>query len=345
MLPQLLPQSPLELGVWGGLVVAGWLFGYFGSRFEGKWRRRFNDERRFYAQYRDETDRLNIEKTRRIAELEAQKSALSQEVVRLRGDAIAAPAPVPTAAPETVAAPAEPQLPPQSIIDAVPEPAPETIPSIAPEQASEPFSTPAVETASPTSAAAPEPTTEPAAVLPVMAAAALPIAATAIAQPNILPHIETDVTSNMLLAEPSVPDEHRPEPSAVGEAAVNIAPAEPPTLLGIEAETDIEPEPAGAVAVAVAEDALKTADVDPAEPVQIDETLNALTRIRGIDATLAAGLGSLGVRQIEDIERLSAEDEKAIEIQLNLPPGQIANQQWRLQAALIGSGEDGLIGG
>lgn len=53
MLPQLLPQSPLELGVWGGLVVAGWLFGYFGSRFEGKWRRRFNDERRFYAQYRD----------------------------------------------------------------------------------------------------------------------------------------------------------------------------------------------------------------------------------------------------------------------------------------------------
>lgn len=283
----MLPQSPLEYALWGGLIIVGWLLGYFGSTFEGKWRRRFHDERRFYAQYRDETDRLNIEKTRRIAELEAQKSALSQEVVRMRSDAAAAAAPL-AALPLAAATAAEEPVEHDALKHA--EAGPEPVVQAA-------GSTPVADAAT----HAPAPTEEPVAALPIMAATAAPVVAAAITHPDILPHFETESAAAIPLAahdQPAAAAEH-PVPDSVAE--------------------------------------------DDHEPVQIDATLQALTRIRGIDTTLAAGLGSLGVRQIEDIERLSAEDEKAIEIQLNLPPGQIANQQWRLQAALIGSGEDELI--
>lgn len=343
MLAPLLPQSPLEFALWGGLVILGWALGYFGSTFEGKWRRRFNDERRFYAQYRDETDRLNIEKTRRIAELEAQKNALSQEVVRLRGDAMASPPLAPVPAPEPVAPPEMPaEIAPPPAADIAPETAPAAdpepvaaVPEPAPPEAAEP----------PTSAEPPavEPAPEQVAAMPVMAAAALPVAAAAIAHPNILPHIETESVGEVLPPAPLVIDAHRDEPSASEQPAAPAAPLEPSTPPFIEPEAVAEAEPAAATSEIT--QTTNAADDETPEPVQIDQALNALTRIRGIDATLAAGLGSLGVRQIEDIERLSAEDEKAIEIQLNLPPGQIANQQWRLQAALIGSGEDGLIGG
>lgn len=291
----MLPQSPLEYALWGGLIVVGWMLGYFGSTFEGKWRRRFHDERRFYAQYRDETDRLNIEKTRRIAELEAQKSALSQEVVRMRSDAAAAAAAAAATAAPLARLPLAAATPPEKPAehDALNHAAADPEPVI---QAAD--SAPIADAAT----HAPAPPEEPVAELPIMAAAAAPAVAAAITHPEILPHFETESTAAIPLAahdEPATAAEH-PVPDAVAE--------------------------------------------DDHEPVQIDATLHALTRIRGIDTTLAAGLGSLGVRQIEDIERLSAEDEKAIEIQLNLPPGQIANQQWRLQAALIGSGEDELIG-
>lgn len=335
MLPQLLPQSPLECALWAGLAIGGWLLGYFGSTFEGKWRRRFNDERRFYAQYRDETDRLNIEKTRRIAELEAQKNALSQEVVRLRGDTIVAPASVAPPAPAPVAAP---DLPPEAPIKSVPEPAPEIAATPAPDPAtdtpepvSETASEPVAEAVPPASDPAPAPTAEPADPLPLMAAAALPVTAAAIAHPNILPHIETESEVGVLAPVPPVIDAQRHEPLADAKPVPPAVLPEPSTPPSVETQAHV--------------DAAPVADDPEPEPVQIDDALNALTRIRGIDTILAAGLGSLGVRQIEDIERMSAEDEKAIEIQLNLPPGQIANQQWRLQAALIGSGEDGLIGG
>ncbi len=339
MLAPLLPQSPLEIALWGGLVITGWVLGYFGSTFEGKWRRRFNDERRFYAQYRDETDRLNIEKTRRIAELEAQKNALSQEVVRLRGDAMVPPPPAPAPAPEPVADPAPPEMPADTAAAPAADVAPETPPATDPEPA--PADPAALPVADEPPAADPAP--EPVAAAPIIAAAALPVAAAAIAHPNILPHIETEPVGEVHSPAPIVIDAHPKEPMADAPPAPPAAPAEPIAPPSIEHEAIAEAEPA-AVATEIT-DTTEAADDETPEPVQIDDALNALTRIRGIDATLAAGLGSLGVRQIEDIERLSAEDEKAIEIQLNLPPGQIANQQWRLQAALIGSGEDGLIGG
>ena len=298
----MLPQSPVEFALWGGLLVGGWVLGYFGSTFEGKWRRRFNEERRFYAQYRDETDRLNIEKTRRIAELEAQKKALSQEVVRLRGEMVTAAPPVvePAAAPLTATeAPHIVASAPADHANKIdPKPPAEAPPTAAPAPggvATTPVATPAPEPVASETPATP-PGGDP---LPIAAATAMSAAAAAATVSDIVPQIETGDSA----------------PGMIPIAADNLMPA-----------ADQAPQAIGSD-----------------RPVPLDGGLAGLTRIRGIDQTLAAGLVSLGVRQIEDIERLSAEDEKSIEIQLNLSPGQIANQQWRLQAALIGSGEDGLI--
>ncbi|MBX9730391.1 MAG: hypothetical protein K2X59_03615, partial [Sphingomonas sp.] len=273
-----------------------WALGYFASTFEGKWRRRFNDERRFYAQYRDETDRLNIEKTQRIAELETQKNVLSQEIVRLRNDLTtlteraATPVITPAPTPEPVGDNAP--MPANLLSDHAPEPEPESPVSAEPAPAPEPL------------IHEPEAAAEPAPVaLAIGAAIAAPLAATATSATENLPHVETHDASE-----------------APHEAAADMA------AHGTEAAKG-EPAP--------------TPEEQHHEPVAIDAQTAELTRINGIDPMLAAGLASLGVRKIEDIEKLSAEDEKSIEIHLNMNPGQIANDQWRLQAALIGSGEDG----
>lgn len=65
-----------------------------------------------------------------------------------------------------------------------------------------------------------------------------------------------------------------------------------------------------------------------------------LSRIRGIDAGLAARLAELGVTRFDEIETLTGEDEMALELQLGLPAGRIARDQWRLQAMLLGSGDE-----
>lgn len=295
MLPQL-PNSPAQIAVLVALLVVAWALGYFASTFEGKWRRRFNDERRFYAQYRDETDRLNIEKTQRIAELETQKNVLSQEIVRLRNDLTtlteraATPVITPAPTPEPVGDNA--QIPANLLSDHAPEPEPESPVSAEPAPAPEPL------------IHEPEAAAEPAPVAPpIDAAIAAPLAATATSATENLPHVETHDASE-------APHEAAADMAAHGTEAAKGEPAHTP-------------------------------EEQHHEPVAIDAQTAELTRIKGIDPMLAAGLASLGVRKIEDIEKLSAEDEKSIEIHLNMNPGQIANDQWRLQAALIGSGEDG----
>lgn len=65
-----------------------------------------------------------------------------------------------------------------------------------------------------------------------------------------------------------------------------------------------------------------------------------LSRIRGIDPALAARLAGLGVTRFDEIETLTGEDEMALELQLGLPAGRIARDQWRLQAMLLGSGDE-----
>lgn len=77
-----------------------------------------------------------------------------------------------------------------------------------------------------------------------------------------------------------------------------------------------------------------------ADPVENTAAIDTLTRIRGIDAPLAARLAALGVTRFDDIETMSAEDEMALELKLALPAGRIAHDQWRLQAMLLGSGDE-----
>ncbi len=63
-----------------------------------------------------------------------------------------------------------------------------------------------------------------------------------------------------------------------------------------------------------------------------------LTRLHGIDGLLATRLFSLGVMRFEDIEKLSPEDEMALEQRLALPAGYIAREEWRAQAASLRAG-------
>lgn len=65
-----------------------------------------------------------------------------------------------------------------------------------------------------------------------------------------------------------------------------------------------------------------------------------LTRLRGIDSPMNTRLFGLGVTRFEDIEKLSAEDEMALELRLALPVGFIGREQWRQQAALLRSGNE-----
>ena len=65
---------------------------------------------------------------------------------------------------------------------------------------------------------------------------------------------------------------------------------------------------------------------------------NDLTQMRGIDGVLSTRLFGLGVTRFADLEKLSAVDEMALELRLNVPVGFIAREQWREQAALLRAG-------
>jgi len=264
----MMPQTPLQILLLAAVVLVSWAIGYFASTYESGWQARFRDERRFYGDYRYKTDRLNIQKTRRIAALESQNAALEQELAAVK----AANEPVTDAPVEwLVDAPEQPVRTP--VHDAVPvhaaaEISAETKADSAPDHAAEHEK---------------EPRDSALMAAPIVAAVALPIATTPASHPDILPHVETS------------------------ESVMSAIPL-----------SDLVPD-------------LRTEDVRSSD----------LTRIRGIDAALATKLAGAGIDKVEDIERMSAEDEKAIEIQLELPAGYIAREQWRLQAALLGSGEDG----
>lgn len=63
-----------------------------------------------------------------------------------------------------------------------------------------------------------------------------------------------------------------------------------------------------------------------------------LARIRGIDGYMQTKLEELGLARFSDVEKLSAEDEMALEQRLKVPVGYIAREQWRDQAALLRAG-------
>jgi predicted flap endonuclease-1-like 5' DNA nuclease len=180
--------------------------------------------------------------------------------------------------------------------------------------------------------APPEPVpVEPVAVAPVLPqplyvpAAAEPVAATPLpepAEPEPVAEVPLEPVEPVTeaLSEPVAPEpvaEALPEPVAeVVEAPATEGP------LPITA-----PTPTPAFAPAVPEKAWFGA-----------AGYNDLTQVRGIDTVLSTRLFGLGVTRFADIEKLSAEDEIALEQRLNVPAGFIAREQWRDQAALLRAG-------
>ena len=146
------------------------------------------------------------------------------------------------------------------------------------------------------------------------------------------------------------------ETAPVEEAHVESAPVEavaPPTVIEpapavIEAAPIVEAAPVAEAAPppVIISPAPVAETVEPAIPDDAKKAwlgaagYNDLTRIRGIDSVLNNRLFGLGVTRFADIEKLSAEDEIALEQRLNVPAGFIAREQWRDQAALLRAGNN-----
>lgn len=65
-----------------------------------------------------------------------------------------------------------------------------------------------------------------------------------------------------------------------------------------------------------------------------------LARIRGIDEAREKRLNELGIKTYREIEKMTAEDESALEQRLALSHGTIGQEGWREQAALLGAGNE-----
>ncbi|MES2986946.1 MAG: hypothetical protein V4808_03480 [Pseudomonadota bacterium] len=65
-----------------------------------------------------------------------------------------------------------------------------------------------------------------------------------------------------------------------------------------------------------------------------------LARIRGVDEAREKRLNELGIKTYREIEKMTAEDESALEQRLGLSHGTIGNEGWREQAALLGAGNE-----
>lgn len=85
---------------------------------------------------------------------------------------------------------------------------------------------------------------------------------------------------------------------------------------------------------APAEPAMPTPEV-PTKAWHTSIVRDDLTRISGIDSALNTRLFGLGVLRFDDLEKLSDQDEMALEQRLALPAGYILREQWRSQAASL----------
>lgn len=65
-----------------------------------------------------------------------------------------------------------------------------------------------------------------------------------------------------------------------------------------------------------------------------------LSRIRGIDEARERRLNELGIKTYREIEKMTADDEAALESRLEMEKGAIATEQWREQAALLRAGNE-----
>lgn len=65
-----------------------------------------------------------------------------------------------------------------------------------------------------------------------------------------------------------------------------------------------------------------------------------LSRIKGIDEAREKRLNELGIKTYREIEKMTAEDEAALEQRLEMDKGGIADGHWREQAALLRAGNE-----
>jgi predicted flap endonuclease-1-like 5' DNA nuclease len=65
-----------------------------------------------------------------------------------------------------------------------------------------------------------------------------------------------------------------------------------------------------------------------------------LARIKGIDEAREKRLNELGIKTYREIEKMTAEDEAALEQRLEMDKGGIADGHWREQAALLRAGNE-----
>ena len=137
------------------------------------------------------------------------------------------------------------------------------------------------------------------------------------------------------------PVDIEPVAETVEAAPVEAEPVEPePVVETVEAPVAETPMP---IAAPTPTPAFAPEGVAPVPPEAKKAWFGAagyndLTLIRGIDGVLSTRLFGLGVTRFSDIEKLSAEDEIALEQRLNVPAGFIAREQWRDQAALLRAG-------
>ncbi len=65
-----------------------------------------------------------------------------------------------------------------------------------------------------------------------------------------------------------------------------------------------------------------------------------LSRIKGIDDAREKRLNELGIKTYRELEKMTADDEAALEQRLEMEKGTIAAEQWREQAALLRAGNE-----
>lgn len=307
--------APAQFIVLAIILIAGYLLGLASRPGTRKLRAKIRDQAESFTAYHDDAEDRIRAATGRATALEAEAAALRADHAEAERTITALRAvPTPVIAEAPVVAPIEA--------------APASRPALALVE------TPAVVAAEPVAETITEPepvvdaTPAPATVEPVTeepVATAAPVEADTAPEPAAA--VEPLVAAAplaLVASHPAVDDDPAPvEPVA---EVHEVPPADAPMT---PTPTDAEPAPIGAAEPAI-----------PARGWLASSVRDDLTRIRGIDATLNTRLFSLGVLRFEDLEKLSAEDEMALEERLALPVGTVARDQWRAQAALLRAGNE-----
>ncbi|OYY89749.1 MAG: hypothetical protein B7Y45_10790 [Sphingomonas sp. 28-66-16] len=330
--------TPIEIVILATMLAIGWIAGYLTNRNGRIWQQRFEQERDFYRQYRDQTDALNIEKTARIETLEQIVASLERHQPASTAQATV---PGPAMAPIAVEPAATADVADPAPVDTAVEHEDEDevrIAMIGPGEA------PPAVAETPLLALVRDPESDPEPAEPSEAQSTAIGATDEQAETAAPPPTDTTDTTDTT--------EDTPAMSTIETNAVELSEAAPiedaslPETIEPAMQADREPDPDPIAATDERVDA-PPVDASPAPPWEPEAAAgrtarggSSLLAIRGMDDTLAGRLGALGVTTPEDIERLSAEDELALESRLGLPAGYIAREQWRLQAALLGSGDE-----